>query len=259
MSERPEPRAALSEPPSLDGSALRWDAQGLIPGVVQDATTGRVLMLGYLDAQALQATLRTGLAHFHSRSRGRLWRKGESSGNALVVREVRVDCDGDALLIVADPCGPTCHTGSASCFERGLLPAPPAAQLAETPAAQGFAWLENLWRTIVERSLQRPAGSYTAALLDGGVDAVSRKVVEEAAEVLMAAKDDAVAQAPTPQGAAGAAAGSDAGPSSRRRATTQAALAAEAADLLYHLLVLCRERGLAPAAVMEILRRRHTL
>jgi phosphoribosyl-ATP pyrophosphohydrolase/phosphoribosyl-AMP cyclohydrolase len=191
-------------------------------------------MLGYLDAEALDATIETGLAHFHSRSRARLWKKGETSGNTLAVRAIRVDCDGDALLIVVDPSGPTCHTGATSCFDH----APPP----EGAFAQGFAWLETLWATIVERSVRRPPGSYTARLLDGGVDAASRKIVEEATEVLVAAKDDAVAQTASPAGV---------------REATQAALASETADLLYHVLVLCRERGLPPSAVLEILRARH--
>ena len=220
---------------------IRWDASGLVPGIVQDAATSEVLMLGYLDAEALDATLETGLTHFHSRSRGRLWKKGETSGNTLAVRAVRVDCDGDALLIVVDPSGPTCHTGATSCFDDA--PPPGGAPV------QGFAWLETLWTTIVDRSVRRPPGSYTVRLLDGGVDAASRKVVEEATEVLLAAKDDAVAEAAAAREAAPSPAGV--------RDATRAALASETADLLYHALVLCRERGLPPSAVLEILRARH--
>jgi phosphoribosyl-ATP pyrophosphohydrolase/phosphoribosyl-AMP cyclohydrolase len=234
MSERPAGRLSLP-----GRSELRWDARGLVPGIVQDAATGEVLMLGYLDAEALDATLETGLAHFHSRSRDRLWKKGETSGNTLAVRRIRVDCDGDALLIAVDPSGPTCHTGATSCFDEA--PPPGGAPV------QGFAWLETLWTTIVERSVQRPPGSYTVQLLDAGVDAASRKVVEEATEVLLAAKDDAVAEA---------AAAHDAAPVVVRRAT-QAALAAETADLLYHLLVLAAERGVPPSAVIDVLRSRH--
>ncbi len=152
-----------------------------------------------------------------------------------------MDCDGDALLIVVDPSGPTCHTGATSCFDD----APPA----EGAPVQGFAWLETLWTTIVERSFQRPPGSYTARLLDGGVDAASRKVVEEATEVLLAAKDDAVAEAAAAHEAAPSPVGV--------RQATQAALAAETADLLYHLLVLAAERGVPPSAVIDVLRSRH--
>ena len=240
---------------------IHWDAAGLVPGIVQDAATGEVLMLAYLDAEALAATIESGLAHFHSRSRQRLWKKGETSGNTLAVQAVRVDCDGDALLIVARPAGPTCHTGAASCFEGAFPP--------EATSVEGFAWLETLWTTIVERSVRRPPGSYTVRLLDGGVDAASRKVIEEAAEVILAAKDDAVAEAAADKAAAAnKAAAADKADSAVRagasspgapgpRETTQAALASETADLLYHALVLCLERGLPPSAVLEILRARH--
>ena len=215
---------------AFDASAVRFDeASGLVAGVVQDGADGRVLMVGWLDREALDATLATGEAHFHSRSRGRLWRKGETSGNVLRVRDIALDCDADALLLTVDPAGPTCHRGTRSCFD--LEGAPP------DPAAQGFAWLETLWTTIDERAALRPEGSYTSRLLDGGVDAVARKVTEEATEVLMAAKDDAAA-----------------GPDSD---ATRASLAGETADLLYHTLVLLAERGLEPAEVIDVLRTRH--
>ncbi len=129
----------------------------------------------------------TGEVHFHSRSRERLWRKGETSGNILRLVDLAVDCDGDALLVTADPAGPTCHRGTRSCFDPDDAPA--------GRSTQGFAWLETLWATIAERKQTRPGGSYTTALLDGGVDAAGRKVTEEATEVLIAAKDDAVAEA----------------------------------------------------------------
>jgi hypothetical protein len=124
-------------------------------------------MVAWLDAEALAATLATGEVHFHSRSRGRLWRKGETSGNVLHLRSLAVDCDGDALLIGVEPHGPTCHRGERSCFDAdGSAVAPP----------QGFAWLESLWTTIAERAADRPDGTYTVALLDGGVDVAGRKV-----------------------------------------------------------------------------------
>lgn len=220
-------------PPRLAASEVRWDATGLAPGIVQDAADGRVLMLGWLDAEALIATLETGAVHFHSRSRDRLWRKGETSGHELRLIGVTLDCDADALLLTVEPVGPTCHTGTRSCFDRGREPS-------TWEGIQGFAWLETLWTTIASRATERPAGSYTAGLLDGGVDAVGRKVVEEATEVLLAAKDDATAERP----------GDD-------RATTRAALAGELADLLFHTLVLCAERSLSPAAAIDVLRERH--
>jgi phosphoribosyl-ATP pyrophosphohydrolase/phosphoribosyl-AMP cyclohydrolase len=134
--------------------------------IVQDADSGRVLMLGWMDAEAERLTRETGEAWFWSRSRERLWRKGETSGNTLAVEELRDDCDGDALLVRVRPAGPACHTGSLSCFAPGL------------------------WRTIAERAAERPAGSYTTELLEAGVGACARKVGEEAVEVTVAALDE---------------------------------------------------------------------
>lgn len=196
---------------------IRFDASGLIPGIVQDAITRRVLMLGFLNAGSLRTTLDTGLVTFWSRSRDALWQKGETSGNTLRLVELLPDCDGDALLILAEPAGPTCHTGAASCFE-------------DHPD-QGFAWLERLWDTIDARAADRPAGSYTATLIGGGVDAAGRKVMEEATEVLLAARD-------------------------HRAGGDPARVAEEAADLMYHLLVLLAERELEPSATIAVLRDR---
>jgi phosphoribosyl-ATP pyrophosphohydrolase/phosphoribosyl-AMP cyclohydrolase len=235
---------------TFDPSNVRFGrTNGLVPTVVQDVADGRVLMVGYVDAEALVATLTTGEVHFHSRSRDRLWRKGETSGNVLRLRGIQLDCDGDALLLSVEPTGPTCHRGTRSCFDaaEGAVTSPTeplteatTAQRAEQPPEQGFAWLETLWATIVDRVAARPAGSYTARLLEGGVDAVGRKVTEEATEALLAAKDDAAAEA-----------------SGEPRGATRAALAGEAADLLYHALVLLAERDLAPADVLDVLRERH--
>jgi phosphoribosyl-AMP cyclohydrolase / phosphoribosyl-ATP pyrophosphohydrolase len=219
----PDPQPAVSPVPEV-----RFGPDGLIPAVVQDAADGRVLMLAWMDAEALAATLDTGEVHFHSRSRGLLWRKGETSGNVLRAVAMTPDCDGDALLVTAAPTGPTCHRETRSCFDPEGAPA--------EPSTQGFAWLETLWSTIAARAADRPTGSYTTSLLDGGVDAVGRKVTEEATEVLLAAKDDAIVSTPA----------------------TREALAGEAADLLYHTLVLLAERDLPPAAVIAALRARHT-
>ena len=138
----------------------------LRPAIVQDAGSGRVLMLAWMDDEAERLTRETGEAWFWSRSRERLWRKGETSGNTLAVEELRDDCDGDALLLRVRPAGPACHTGSLSCFAPGL------------------------WRTIAERAAERPAGSYTTELLDAGVGACARKVGEEAVELTVAALDE---------------------------------------------------------------------
>jgi phosphoribosyl-ATP pyrophosphohydrolase/phosphoribosyl-AMP cyclohydrolase len=207
--------------------APRYDANGLVPAIVQDNADGRVLMLAFMDEEALNATLETGEVHFHSRSRGKLWKKGETSGNVLRLVSIAEDCDQDALLLTVDPTGPTCHRGTRSCFDPDGAP--------PERATEGFGWLESLWSTISERAATRPAGSYTAELLEGGVDRAGRKVTEEATEVLMAAKDDAAASTPA----------------------LRSALAAESADLLYHLLVLLAERNVPPSDVITELRRRH--
>ncbi len=246
-SGRPAPGRAG---PLRDAAAVRFGTGGLVPVVVQDATDGRVLMVAYADAEAVAAGLQTGQLHFHSRSRGRLWRKGETSGNVLHLRGLALDCDGDAILATVDPAGPTCHRGTRSCFDPddgAIAGAAPASGTGTEPpgAAQGFAWLETLWRTISHRAAVRPAGSYTVRLLAGGVDAVGRKVSEEATELLLAAKDDAVLVA------------GGQGPDDAGRVAAREALAGEAADLLYHALVLLAERGLEPAAVLGELRRRH--
>ena len=182
---------------------MRPESPPLRPAIVQDAADGRVLMLAWMDDEAEAKTRETGEAWFWSRSRRRLWRKGETSGNTLAVRELRDDCDGDALLLRVAPAGPVCHTGSLSCF---------------APA---------LWRTISERAAERPAGSYTAELLDAGVGACARKVGEEAVELAVAALDE---------------------PDER--------VVEEAADVLYHLYVLLAARGIDVARVEDELSRR---
>jgi len=211
-----------------EAPAVTFGPDGLVPVVVQDVHDGAVLMVAVMDDEALAATVATGEVHFYSRSRDRLWRKGETSGHVLHLVSLATDCDGDALLATVDPVGPTCHRNTRSCFDLdGAAPERPT---------QGFAWLETLWSTIAARAADRPAGSYTASLLEGGVDAVGRKVTEEATEVLIAAKDDAAASSSE---------------------ATQAALAGEVADLLYHALVLLAERRLPASAVIEALRARH--
>jgi phosphoribosyl-ATP pyrophosphohydrolase/phosphoribosyl-AMP cyclohydrolase len=208
-----------------------WGPNGLSPAIIQDARDGCVLMLGWMDEEAWRVTRETGKVHFHSRTRDRLWRKGESSGHELVVLDIALDCDADAILVTVDPSGPTCHRETRSCFDDAA---------AVTAEPQGFAWLERLWSTIVARAEERPAGSYTAGLLAGGVDAVGRKVTEEATEVLIAARDDAEAER---RGA--------------ERTVTGEALAGETADLLFHALVLLAERGATPSAAIDVLRARH--
>jgi phosphoribosyl-ATP pyrophosphohydrolase/phosphoribosyl-AMP cyclohydrolase len=202
-------------------SQVKFDASGLAPAIVQDAATGRVLMLGYMNAAALARTLSSGRVWFWSRSRGRLWMKGETSGHTLALEEVRLDCDGDALLVRARPNGPTCHTGEVSCFHRAL----DGAKVDEAP---GPGVLAEVWRTLETRQRELPEGSYTTYLLRQGVDKIGKKIGEEAAEVIIAAKNGE----PEP-------------------------LAAETADLIYHALVMLLERGVPPEHVYRVLAERH--
>jgi phosphoribosyl-ATP pyrophosphohydrolase/phosphoribosyl-AMP cyclohydrolase len=197
---------------------VAFDSNGLVPAIVQDDETAAVLMLGWMNQQALDTTLATGLVHFWSRSRQVLWQKGETSGNALELSAIESDCDGDALLVRVRPRGPVCHTGEETCWG----PSP----------QHGFAGLDRLWSTIADRAADLPAGSYTARLLAGGPDAAARKVGEEALEVILAAKDHA------------------AGTVDGRR------VAEEMADLLYHLLVVAAERGIPPTEIMTVLAER---
>ncbi len=158
----------------IDLATVRFDDRGLVPAVVQDAATGSVLMLAWMDREAIEATSRTGEVHFHSRSRDALWRKGETSGNTLHAVSLAADCDGDALLVRAHPKGPACHTGTATCW--GDDPAP---TLART--------LSELAALLMSRKRELPEGSYTARLFKGGRGAVAQKVGEEAMELALAA------------------------------------------------------------------------
>lgn len=158
---------------------LAWEkVDGLLPAIVQDRRSGRVLMLGYMDRAALEATLDSGFATFFSRSRQRLWRKGETSGNVLDVHAVTSDCDGDSLLVIAEPRGPTCHEGTRSCFGDAWL--------------NGPGWLADLSRIVAERAGSGDELSYTGRLLGGGVERIAQKVGEEGVELALAAvaRDD---------------------------------------------------------------------
>jgi phosphoribosyl-AMP cyclohydrolase / phosphoribosyl-ATP pyrophosphohydrolase len=159
---------------------IAFGPDGLVPVVVQERASGDVLMVAFANAEALRATADTGLAHFWSRSRGRLWKKGESSGNVMHVREVRTDCDRDALLMVVEPAGPACHTGARTCFGES------------SPHAAGI--LEALRRVIADRARGGAEGSYTAKLLGKGLDHALKKVGEEAIEVVLAAKGESDAR-----------------------------------------------------------------
>lgn len=170
----------------MDFSQLKFDAQGLIPAVVQDWRDGTVLMLGFMNREALQKTLETKSVHFWSRSRNKLWEKGETSGHRLVLKDLFLDCDGDTVLVKAEPIGPTCHMGEKACFFTRLQSdAKPEGH--KTPDAFGGI-LERLYQTIQDRKRSPKPDSYVSSLLQGGADKVLKKVVEEAGEVVLAAK-----------------------------------------------------------------------
>jgi phosphoribosyl-AMP cyclohydrolase / phosphoribosyl-ATP pyrophosphohydrolase len=167
-----------------DLSRLQFNAQGLIPAIVQDAATGQILMLAYMNREALEQTLATGLAHYWSRSRAKLWQKGETSGHIQHVRDIRYDCDADTLLVMVEQQGVACHTGERSCFFQHLSE---SSQPTPLPVSEGL--LHQIYAVVQERKQRAPQESYVASLMTRGQDHVLKKVVEEAAEVLMASKD----------------------------------------------------------------------
>lgn len=200
---------------AIDATSITWDGRGLVPAIIQDAETRSVLMLAYMNAEALALTIETGHVHFWSRSRARIWRKGATSGNTMAVESIDADCDNDAILLQVMPAGPACHTGSRSCFED----------------ADTLRGISALWQTIVARAEDLPEGSYTADLIRAGTDATARKVVEEAGEVLLAAKNHQYGGDPE-------------------------RVISETTDLLYHTLVLLAERGLTLVSVEQELDKR---
>jgi phosphoribosyl-AMP cyclohydrolase / phosphoribosyl-ATP pyrophosphohydrolase len=203
--------------------SVEFDQYGLVPVVAQDAATGDVLTLAYANREAVEKTLASGEAHYYSRSRAELWRKGATSGNTQRVVEVRVDCDGDALLYRVEPRGPACHTGEQSCFYTKLE----GEGIGISDGEAGFGvMVERLAETIAQRHREMPEGSYTAALIQRGPERLAQKVGEEAVEVVVAALGDE-------------------------------RLAEEAADLVYHLLVLLEERGVGLEDVARVLHDRH--
>lgn len=184
----------------IDPATVRFDEHGLVPAIVQDASTREVLTLAYMNPESLARTLETGETWFWSRSRNELWHKGATSGNTQQVVSLTTDCDDDALVVLVNPAGPACHTGARSCF----------AMEAEHPAGL----LHELYQLIKKRQQERPQGSYTTYLFDKGLDKILKKVGEESAETIIAAKNDDPKQ-----------------------------LVAETADLLYHLLVMLVARN----------------
>jgi phosphoribosyl-ATP pyrophosphohydrolase/phosphoribosyl-AMP cyclohydrolase len=198
---------------------LRWDrSDGLLPAIVQNCNTGAVLMLAYMNREALDLTRSTGRVTFWSRSRGRLWTKGETSGHYLELREIAADCDGDAILVLANPQGPTCHLGTATCWGEN----PPRA------AAERIGFLGVLEQIILQRIEVRPEGSYTAQLLAQGTRRIAQKVGEEGLELALAGV-----------------------------AESEREIIGEAADLLYHTLLLLNVKHLSLAQVVAELEARH--
>ncbi|MFN2168472.1 MAG: bifunctional phosphoribosyl-AMP cyclohydrolase/phosphoribosyl-ATP diphosphatase HisIE [Anaerolineae bacterium] len=205
----------IDNPGAVD--ALDWNKMdGLLPAVVQNAFDGRVLMQAYMNREALLHTLESGRVTFFSRSREQLWTKGETSGNTLALVAVHGDCDGDCLLVLADPAGPTCHRNTDTCFD------------GEQEVEPGLAFLARLERVIARRYARRPRGSYTTRLFEAGTQRIAQKVGEEGVETALAAM------------------GGD-----------REELVNEAADLIYHLLVLLRDGELDLADVTAALRQRH--
>jgi len=203
---------------------VKFDERGLVPAVVQNAQTGRVLMLAYMNAESLMRTLETRETWFWSRSRARLWHKGETSGNTQRVVEVALDCDGDALVVRVEPAGPACHTGETSCFY-DVIQDPSESQ--ERGGDLGEV-LNALYALIETRKRERPRGSYTSYLFDQGLDKILKKVGEESSETIIAAKNE-----------------------------DRGALTKESCDLLYHLIVLLVERGVSLSDLRdELVRRR---
>ena len=205
----------------MDMSKIKFDEKGLVPAIAQDAKTGQVLMLAYMNAESLQMTLDSGYATYFSRSRQQLWRKGETSGHTQRVLEMRYDCDGDALLLTVEQEGPACHTGEISCFHNPILTAdvddlPPTADV-----------VQQVYDVICDRKEHPQEGSYTNYLLDKGMEKICKKVGEEASETIIAAM---------------------------KRSKPEVCY--EAADLVYHLLVLLFEQGVTPDDLWAELARR---
>jgi phosphoribosyl-ATP pyrophosphohydrolase/phosphoribosyl-AMP cyclohydrolase len=197
---------------AIGQAGVAFDRDGLVPCIVQDWKTGEVLTLAYMNREALQRTLESRQTHFWSRSRNELWHKGETSGNVQELRSLRYDCDADALLVLVEPAGPACHTGERTCFYRTV----------GEPVTATHEALAALSRTLAQRAEEMPEGSYTAELLQAGVDRIGDKVREEAEEVVRAAREE-----------------------------SDERVRSEAADVLYHLGVLLEARNLELADALE--------
>ncbi|MFD2214693.1 bifunctional phosphoribosyl-AMP cyclohydrolase/phosphoribosyl-ATP diphosphatase HisIE [Metabacillus endolithicus] len=202
---------------------VKFDQNGLVPAIVQDAASKEVLTLAYMNEESLQKTLDTKETWFYSRSRQELWHKGATSGNIQKVVEMRYDCDQDAILVLVQPQGPACHTGAYTCFSETID------KQEVSPAQDRFEILNTLEKLIAERESELPEGSYTTYLFTEGVDKILKKVGEEAGEVIIASKN-----------------------------RDHDELKWEVADLLFHLMVLLREQKLPLDEVLKVLEERHT-
>ena len=205
---------------------VRFDEKGLIPAIVQDATTKEVLTLAYMNQISLEKSIETRETWFYSRSRQELWHKGATSGNTQSIVEMKLDCDQDAIVVLVNPAGPACHTGAISCFSESILKE--EITVKNEASLADYQILMDLEQIIDQREKERPEGAYTTYLFEEGVDKILKKVGEEASEVIIAAKN-----------------------------RNQEELKWEASDLLYHLFVLLREQGLSFKEVLNVLQERH--
>lgn len=207
---------------------VKWDAAGLVPAIVQDTRSKEVLMLAYMNRESLRKSVETGQTWFWSRSRAELWNKGATSGNTQQITALKYDCDGDTLLVEVIANGPACHTGEPTCFYRTAAAEVAATSTGSGSADERFKVLAELEQLIAERYTERPEGAYTTYLFDKGLDKILKKVGEETAESIIAAKNG-----------------------------DNDELRYEVSDLIYHLLVLLRERNLPLDEIMQELERRH--
>lgn len=205
---------------NFDIDKLCYDKNGLIPAVVQNSVTLKVLMVGYMSKESVEKTISSGSVWFYSRSRNALWNKGESSGNFLKTVKITVDCDSDCLLIYAIPLGPTCHTNNESCFFTDIY-------INEENNSASLSMLEDLYNIIEERKANSSEGSYTTYLFDKGIDKILKKIGEEASEVIIAAKNASIDE-----------------------------IVYETSDLLYHTMVMLSERGVRPNLILDELYKR---
>ena len=207
---------------------IKWDEQGLVPAIVQDAQSKDILMLAYMNKESLEKSVLTGSTWFWSRSRGELWNKGATSGHTQEIVSMSYDCDGDTLLVAVKQKGPACHTGSYSCFTNPIEVQASEGQFAAAGGSDRFAMLSKVESSIAARYAERPEGSYTSYLFDKGLDKILKKVGEEAAEVIIASKNG-----------------------------DNDELRSEASDLIFHLMVLLRQQNLPLDELMKELSERY--